>query len=706
MPIFIVMISDLVLVARMFKIAISIYECFTSSALVDNMQQPFHIDNAYVSYYAHAQLRDVGSSMKYIFFIMAALVHLVLSADSITFVQSQQAWKNIFSDGAAKIDSHNDNSTHTMYVSNPISLSTHHKTFSHHTSTPHYNLNCMNTQQLAWYFAKHGYTEGEILSNPLLYMNAAYLTLVKQLPRYSAFVEKYYKKYRAYSRPFKIWETIHFRYIAGLAKQFARLHWECQQKRQTQEAQHSATQQSAINISDQCYIIHPTAVLFAREYGITEQQLMMINSEAHEQQLHNEFLEQLDEARTISAYYAVQKKNILIDAVGHGVAIGIEANNLHQLDIAAACARFGRQVLEVIEGVGEGIVLFAENNVHMIRYPIHTLKQVVHCLGQVTGTCTRTIGTVAYWHELMERGDGLLMAQEMDDVANQIVVCGILCAEKLATMPSRDIAKNATAIAADVLLTHRMFTLCGNLCAQAAPVVRDTITAINNRIPHINEAIVRAYDFARTESPVLQTAEGILIKASKEVNKVSGVAVEIINDVRLTLETIHADYMVRLELEMQTLRLLYDNKIKGFAEFSNKYLKIDYKHIFGMNLEFSRRGMPQIGGFHQDFMQAIENSNLIKFANKVMYENGCYKADLVYNGESIKRAATFFPSDWPREKVIAKIYEAYDQFLSAKIPYETTRDQKYLIKGLTSEGIKVEMYITKSGKVVTAYPAL
>ena len=53
--------------------------------------------------------------------------------------------------------------------------------------------------------------------------------------------------------------------------------------------------------------------------------------------------------------------------------------------------------------------------------------------------------------------------------------------------------------------------------------------------------------------------------------------------------------------------------------------------------------------------------------------------------------------------MIEKIYEAYNNFLKAGLEAEL-RQGKYLIKGFTDEGVAIEMYITTSGHIKTAYP--
>jgi hypothetical protein len=417
-------------------------------------------------------------------------------------------------------------------------------------------------------------------------------------------------------------------------------------------------------------------------------------------------LEQLGEAHTISSYYAVSPRNLLLDAVGHSIAIGMEANRLQQPEVATTWANCGWQLLEIIEGIGEGVVQCIQNNVDMVLHPIHALTNMVHGLKTVTGYCLRAIGTVIRWDLMMERGQKLLVIQEMDEVNAQIAACGTLCAEKLAAMPARDIAKQVTTVAADIVLVPKMLSFGSTLCSRAAPLVEEAVVAIRDRISNINSAIAHAIETARAESPVVQTTEGMLMRMSEGLSKVGGSVGKIITDARLALEAVCAQYVAEVGTELKQLRPLFDNRIKGFAEFANKYIKVDYEHILGIASELSRRGKVQIIGFHHDFMQFVERSGVLEFANKIMYKHGFYQVTLFHEGNKVKQIATFFPAHWSREKVISKIHEAYNDFLKNGAKDFVKRDGKYFALGTIEEGIVIEMSITLKGKMVTAYPIL
>jgi hypothetical protein len=70
---------------------------------------------------------------------------------------------------------------------------------------------------------------------------------------------------------------------------------------------------------------------------------------------------------------------------------------------------------------------------------------------------------------------------------------------------------------------------------------------------------------------------------------------------------------------------------------------------------------------------------------------------LILKIDSVRKIAdsSFFPKDWNRAEVLKAIDEAYQS-------KKRIRSNKYW--GLTSSGIKIEMYLNKDGSIATAYP--
>lgn len=673
------------------------------------------------------------------------LCSTVLLPDAV-YLSAQQPFNPIVLDGIKIGD--NNGTQRPADFSIPISFSAEHKTSRYHTTNPQYSLDRMSTKKLLWFFTINNYTQEQILSCPLLYMPPAYLAIAKQLPKYSRYVKMYHDEYKKFNWFTKGLGRMLFIYTPKLQKQFALLWQECEliaqqeqevqiQKQQKvdaycakidairrddeavptvpfhhQQARDTAYTQiktTALDTVTRNYTVESDTITFAREYNITRTDLITLRGNVYEHQLHSEFLEQLHEIHTISTYYTLQSKNLLIDAVGNSIAIGMEANRLQQPETATIWANFGWKTLEAIEAFGDGLVLFAENTfgtVNMVLHPFHTLQHVIQRLGMITGliarTCARSASTALYWHELMEQGDALLMAQEMDQVAYKVSAFGHYCIEKIAALEAKDVIKHGTAIAADVLLTHKMLMLGSTLCTRAHPIIRNIMADLYNRFAGFTRVIKHTVEAARIEAPVLQTAEGLLVKASENINKVGGGVSTIVRNTRTILEVVHAEYMAALELELGTLRIACDNKIKDIVRFGNKYLKPEYEHILGMDLYFSRRGVPKIGVFHHDLMQTVEKTDVFKFVDKVVHDNKCYSAK-VYYGEHLVKDGTFFPAHWSREQVIEKIYEAYNNLVKSGVKFEL-ENGKYYIQSTTNEGIKIEMYITTNGHIKTTYP--
>jgi hypothetical protein len=199
-------------------------------------------------------------------------------------------------------------------------------------------------------------------------------------------------------------------------------------------------------------------------------------------------------------------------------------------------------------------------------------------------------------------------------------------------------------------------------------------------------------------------SEGMLHHMSEVATNVGGTVKEVVKDTQVLLQSFRAEHMAKLEPEIVRLRKIFDCTRKGFAECKDKWIKIAYKHIFGFDLSFSKKGKPDFGGFHHDLMNLFENSGVFEFANKVIHQSGFYCADIIINGKRFKKS--FFPAEWTREKVISKIYEVYENFIkNGGIP-ELGPNGVYKIENYIQEGVEIRIYITQKGKVLTAYPIL
>ena len=233
----------------------------------------------------------------------------------------------------------------------------------------------------------------------------------------------------------------------------------------------------------------------------------------------------------------------------------------------------------------------------------------------------------------------------------------------------------------------------------------DAASKLENQAAKIANRFKHAADTHLANNPILVTAEGVALQMSNDLKNIGSIGKEIITDSRMFIESIQTGLLSNFKQELDGLKNVFGYTREGFAEFKNQKIKLPYEHIFTLEgLEWSKKGkISRAGGFHHDFKGAVKNSGAVQFIERGVEKNGCYLADLVIDGSRIPNK-TFFPQHWPREEVVRKIGEAYDDFIKSGAIVKRETGGKYIISGFTNEGIEIEMYITKNGQITTAYP--
>ncbi|MED3710586.1 T7SS effector LXG polymorphic toxin [Peribacillus frigoritolerans] len=112
------------------------------------------------------------------------------------------------------------------------------------------------------------------------------------------------------------------------------------------------------------------------------------------------------------------------------------------------------------------------------------------------------------------------------------------------------------------------------------------------------------------------------------------------------------------------------------------------KHVY--HGEINRRG--KAVGYHHESMMG---GKIVPGTEKKPDKNGVYMAKVEIDGVKKIADSSFFPKEWNRAEVLKAINEAYQS-------KEQIASNKY--RGITSSGIKVEMYLNKDGSIATAYP--
>ena len=135
-------------------------------------------------------------------------------------------------------------------------------------------------------------------------------------------------------------------------------------------------------------------------------------------------------------------------------------------------------------------------------------------------------------------------------------------------------------------------------------------------------------------------------------------------------------------------------KLQHTENFTEKSLI----HIFEGDI--NRKG--RAGGYHYDMVEGTSGSIIESTKGPVLNDAGIYEAKVEVNGTPKKAnggKSTFFPDSMSPQEVVDSINEAY----SNKIYQEGSRG---VYIGNSKEGIKIKMYLTDDGKIITAYPTV
>lgn len=380
------------------------------------------------------------------------------------------------------------------------------------------------------------------------------------------------------------------------------------------------------------------------------------------------------------------------------------------IDFTQRAARYAHNSLSVnlpvvaamIDGVGESL----HGAAHAVCHPVETAQDVVNSFvvaGYYLGRATYAIAEHSAVCDMIEMHPE--HAEQMIQEHSCDPTVFFAAYEQATTISAQDVARVCTKTVADMMLLHGVTNVVSAIAKQSIP------------------AFLSCMRKGSQSADVAITVEGIPVRCAEEVSSLMGnvkkaggsaIAESLVNS-RTLIESMTTNLLQDVRLEIVELKKKFDcmqNCVvdcakKGFAEFSNKHIKIPYEHILGIELKWNeaKNTLSGISGFHHDFMGAVENSGLLTFVKKGVEKNGCYLADIIVDNARVP-GKTFFPQNWSREKTISKIHEAYDNFIKNGATAYVEKRGKYVLQGMTEEGIKIEMYITRNGQILTAYPVV
>jgi SPP1 gp7 family putative phage head morphogenesis protein len=129
------------------------------------------------------------------------------------------------------------------------------------------------------------------------------------------------------------------------------------------------------------------------------------------------------------------------------------------------------------------------------------------------------------------------------------------------------------------------------------------------------------------------------------------------------------------------------DRLKNTSNFANKKA---IKHI--LEGEINKRG--KAVGFHLENLPTAKGKIIGQKTPED--KNGIYKAKVEVDGVVKDAKSTFFPTDMIPQQIVNAINEAYKN----KEPYFI----KSMMKGKTSYGFDIGMYLDQNGKITTAFP--
>lgn len=133
-------------------------------------------------------------------------------------------------------------------------------------------------------------------------------------------------------------------------------------------------------------------------------------------------------------------------------------------------------------------------------------------------------------------------------------------------------------------------------------------------------------------------------------------------------------------------------------QYTENFTEKSLIHIFEGDI--NRKG--RAGGYHYDMVEGTSGSIIEGTKGPVLNDAGIYEAKVEVNGTPKKAnggKSTFFPDSMSTQEVVDSINEAY----SNKIYQEGSRG---VYIGNSKEGIKIKMFLTDDGKIITAYPTV
>lgn len=228
-------------------------------------------------------------------------------------------------------------------------------------------------------------------------------------------------------------------------------------------------------------VVNHDVSVFAQKYDISARNLMHTKFNHYQYQLHTEFLQQLTEATELKHLYKhAGDYTVFIDAIGHGIALGVEANHSKQTVAATYWADVVWQTIDIAKAVGEGIGLGVYNTAasgaqiikgagNAVLHPMETARTIARGIDAI-------LSFFALDFEIPRQKVNLY--QELDALNERITQVAHYCSQQLSLMSLHDKIKFTTAFATEIVAPAKIFKVAQSLCKRMRPIAAGLINSI------------------------------------------------------------------------------------------------------------------------------------------------------------------------------------------------------------------------------------
>lgn len=525
--------------------------------------------------------------------------------------------------------------------------------------------------KFAEYCRQHHYTEKEILNLYALYQYDSFITFAKTLPGYKKHIKKLYKQLQSTSFAKKCIRRLQGKHYQGLTKRVKQLYNDIRTEENQRKLNVFCSEQAiihALNISnDQCTVADQLDTIIQNLCDAA-----LVNNIVLHTDLETCLETAIDTIKSTDDPFQFIFNTALINHVACEIEDRLADNDHAHLP--------------------------KQHNVNLLARALEQFVIRLNPITQVKNICQSIISTAHFVADIT-LGKLYLTEQEYQKRKNTIwKIIQTLSLSNFALLPKEQCIDIIAQCAADCVFSFGII--------KVARYIKhlQCIHNANTHVASITQNLRDALDVTIAKRPILVTPNGIVIKSIKNIQKTT-CASQKINNSQTLLTNIQNGFLAPLKQELVELHNLYSNTIKGFGPCANKYLKIDFDHIFGMEFDFKKDTLCTIKGFHHDSMHKVQQSNMFKFTNIKTSREGIYSTNLIFeNSKPIFK--TFFPANWTRKDVVNAICEAYNNFIESGVQVLWDKNGKCKINSVTNSGLKIEMYITRKGKIVSAYPQI